>query len=62
MYVSGRTASWNGVTKQLGSQFKAGEEYSFSVNAMYNEGNNDVEKFYLTMQYDDANGDPHYDK
>ncbi len=62
LYVSGRTASWNGVTKQLGSQFKAGEEYSFSVNAMYNEGNNDVEKFYLTMQYDDANGDPHYDK
>ncbi|MBR6580923.1 MAG: carbohydrate binding domain-containing protein [Ruminococcus sp.] len=51
LYCSGRTASWNGVSKELDSTvFKAGETYSFSVNAMYERGAS-TEEFKLTLQY-----------
>ncbi|MBR6385602.1 MAG: family 43 glycosylhydrolase [Ruminococcus sp.] len=63
LYCSGREAAWNGATYTLNSKtFKAGQEYSFSVNVMYDEGNSDYELFYLTLQYDDADGVVNYDK
>ena len=62
LYCSGREAAWNGATRSLGSAFKAGQEYSFSVNAMYNEGSSDYELFYLTLQYKGDDDVVHYDK
>ena len=59
--VTGREAAWNGVIKKLGSEFKAGETYSFSVNAKYTTGK-DQDKFHFSLQYDNANGDPEYAK
>ena len=61
LLTSGRTASWNGAILELGSDFKAGSTYSFSTNVMYPSGG-DYDKFYLTLQYNDENDDPHYDK
>lgn len=61
LYCSGRTASWNGVSKELDSTvFKAGETYSFSVNAMYEKGAS-TEEFKLTLQYTNAEGTTAYD-
>ncbi|MCQ2491089.1 MAG: family 43 glycosylhydrolase [Ruminococcus sp.] len=62
LYCSGRGASWNGATRTLGSAFKAGQEYSFSVDVMYDEGSSDSQLFYLTLQYTDASGETQYDK
>ena len=59
--VTGRTASWNGAIMELDSSFKSGSTYSFSVNAMTDQCEN-VEKFHFTMQYNDADGEPHYEK
>lgn len=61
LYCSERTAAYQGAYIDLGSKFKAGESYSFSVNAMYENGK-DSDTFHFTMQYDDANGDTHYEK
>ncbi len=60
LYVSGRSDSWNGPIKSLGSEFAAGETYSFSCNVMYETGSAD-DLFHFTMQYD-AGGETHYDK
>ncbi|SEH87889.1 O-Glycosyl hydrolase [Ruminococcus flavefaciens] len=38
LYVSGRTATWNGAAYTLGSDFKAGETYSFSAAVMQQSG------------------------
>ena len=60
LLVQDRTASWNGGEKPLDTSiFKPGNSYSFSVNAKYLEGG-DTEKFKLTLEYKDANGDPQY--
>lgn len=60
LYCSGRTASWNGASKELDSTiFKAGETYSFSVNAMYERGSK-KEEFKLTLQYTDSEGTTAY--
>lgn len=62
LYCSGRTASWNGASKELDSTtFKAGESYSFSVNAMYETGAK-TEEFKLTLQYTDSAGTTAYDE
>ncbi len=61
LLVQDRTASWNGVTRKLNSAFKAGEEYSFSTNVMYFDGE-PSQLFYLTLQYQGADGEVHYDK
>lgn len=54
LYVTDRTASWNGAALALNSQaFEAGQEYSFSVNAMTNSGD-DVTEFKFTLQYNDG--------
>lgn len=58
--VAGRTASWNGVYKEINAaDFVPGNEYSFSVNAMYN-GYSKTEEFKLTLQYKGADGETHY--
>ncbi len=62
LYCSGRAAAWNGASRTLGSVFKAGEEYSFSVDAMYDEGSSASQTFHLTLQYTDASGETAYDK
>lgn len=61
LYVSGRTASWNGVVKSLATTaFVPGTEYSFSVKAMHNGSG--IESFKLTLQYTDADGETQYDE
>ena len=58
--VTGRTASWNGAYKSLNSRtFVPGNEYSFSVNAMYS-GSSASEEFKLTLQYTGSDGETHY--
>ena len=59
LYVSGRTAAWNGATKALGSDFKAGEKYSFSANVRYESGSSS-DTFSLKLQYKDASGTTSY--
>ncbi|MBE6860704.1 MAG: hypothetical protein E7499_05365 [Ruminococcus sp.] len=61
LYISGRTASWNGCTFALGSSFIPGNEYSFSANVAYTSGN-DSDIFHLTLQYNDGSGETKYDK
>ena len=61
VYVSGRTSSWQGVSRKLGTEFKAGQEYSFSANAMY-DSSASSELFYFTIQYEGSDGEVHYDK
>ncbi|MBR4626238.1 MAG: carbohydrate binding domain-containing protein [Ruminococcus sp.] len=57
---TGRTASWNGASKNLSTRpFKAGETFSFSVNAKYETGG-ETEDFKLTLQYEDASGTAKY--
>lgn len=61
LYCTGRTSSWNGASKVLDPDvFKAGYTYSFSVNAMYREGEAE-EQFKFTLQYNDAAGVTQYD-
>ena len=61
LYVTGRTASWNGASLALDSQaFKAGEAYSFSVNAMSKTG--DTTGFKFSLQYTDSSGETKYDE
>lgn len=61
LFVSGRNANWNGALKKLSaSTFVPGEEYSFSVNVMSPEDKET--SFYLTLQYNDADGETHYEK
>ena len=61
MFVSGRTAEWNGAQTTLNSRtFKAGESYSFSANALYT-GGGDADTFYLSLQYTGSDGETHYD-
>ncbi|MDE5936736.1 MAG: endo-1,4-beta-xylanase, partial [Ruminococcus sp.] len=60
LLVKDRTSAWNGASKSLNPRaFIAGNEYSFSANATYFDGNV-KDKFYLKLQYTDANGDTQY--
>ncbi|MGN0621904.1 MAG: endo-1,4-beta-xylanase [Porcipelethomonas sp.] len=62
LLVQERAAAWNGAYKTLNSRaFVPGNEYSFSVNVTYFDGGA-TDKFYLKLQYTDANGDTQYDK
>ena len=61
LYVSGRTNAWNGASYELDYQaFKAGEAYSFSVNAMSKTG--DTTGFKFSLQYTDSSGETQYDE
>ena len=59
LFTSGRTATWNGAAISLSPAFKAGETYSFSVNAMTKDGG-DTTSFKFTLQYTDASGEANY--
>ncbi|MBR1592052.1 MAG: glycoside hydrolase family 11 protein [Ruminococcus sp.] len=57
--VSGRTDTWQGIAKVLGNDFSAGKSYSFSAAVMQASGSS--VDFGITLQYDGADGDTHYD-
>lgn len=60
LLVKDRKDAWNGASKSLNPRaFSAGNEYSFSANVMYLDGDA-TDKFYLKLQYTDANGDTQY--
>ncbi len=60
LLIQERTAAWNGASKTLNPKaFVPGNEYSFSVNVTYFDGAS-TDKFYLKLQYTDANGDTQY--
>ena len=60
LLVKDRTSAWNGDSKSLNPRaFVAGNEYSFSANVTYFDGDA-TDKFYLKLQYTDANGDIQY--
>ena len=51
LLVSSRNDSWNGATHSLSTNpFKPGEEFSFSVAVMYDDGP-ETSKFHLTLSY-----------
>ena len=61
LLIQNRTAAWNGACKALNPRvFLPGNAYSFSVNVAYFDGAA-TDKFYLKLQYIDANGDTQYD-
>ena len=61
LLVKDRTSAWNGASKSLNTRaFQLGNEYSFSANVMYFDGDS-TDKFYFKLQYTDANGDTRYD-
>lgn len=57
--VSGRTKEWNGLGYTLGSDFKAGETYSFSAAVM--QPTSSAQEMKLQLQYKDASGTTSYD-
>lgn len=60
LLVQNRESAWNGASKSLSARtFVPGNEYSFSTNVMYFDGNS-TDKFYLKLQYTDSNGDTQY--
>jgi len=61
LFVSGRTAEWNGASYSLNTNaFVPGHDYSFSVMAMYASGTAEADTFKLTMQYNDAKDSTRY--
>lgn len=61
LVISKRNAVWNGVQKTLDTNiFKPGNEYNFSVFVNYLDSDATTEKFYLTLQYTDSNGNTRY--
>ncbi len=60
LLVSERTDAWNGAAKSLSPvTFVPGNEFSFSVHAMYLDGDN-TQPFYLKLQYVDSEGETQY--
>lgn len=60
LYVSGRAEAWNGAMKNLGSDFVAGQAYSFSANVMYEKGKKSTDTFFMKLQYTNANDETDY--
>ena len=56
--VSGRTEGWNGISYTLGSEFKAGNSYSFSAAVMQASGS--TEEVRLSLQFTDSTGKTDY--
>jgi GH35 family endo-1,4-beta-xylanase len=60
--VQGRTAAWNGAVRELNpAAFVPGNQYSFSVCAVYLDGG-DTETFVLTLMYTDEAGETKYSR
>lgn len=60
LYVSGRTASWNGASLPLPEKLSTGKTYSFSANVKYTSGSA-TDTFYMKLEYKDASGTTCYD-
>lgn len=59
LFVSGRTAEWNGAAKTLStSEFRPGTAYSFSANMLYTGSSGTT--ICLTLQYSDGTGETKY--
>ncbi|SFB66557.1 carbohydrate binding domain-containing protein [Ruminococcus albus] len=54
LYVSGRTAEWNGAAVSLGSDFKAGQTYSISCAALQTSGRS--AEIQISLQQGGSNG------
>lgn len=60
LYVTDREASWNGAALKLNpNAFIPGNEYSFSVNVMFNEGGA-TDDFFMKLQYVNSEGETIY--
>lgn len=60
LLVQNRTAAWNGAYKSLSTgTFVPGNEYSFSADVMYFDGDA-TDTFYMKLQYTDADGETQY--
>ena len=59
LFVSGRSDYWHGAATELGSDFKAGNTYSFSGAVMQQSGS--ATTMQLTLQYT-LNGEENYDQ
>ncbi|MDE5564740.1 MAG: carbohydrate binding domain-containing protein, partial [Oscillospiraceae bacterium] len=60
LLVQGRTSAWHGASKILNTKaFKPGGTYSFSVDAMYFDGDA-TDTLSLKLQYTGADGETHY--
>lgn len=60
LLVQERTSAWHGAYRTLNSKaFVPGNEYSFSANVMYFDGDA-TDTFYMKLQYTDANGETQY--
>ncbi|MBR4510524.1 MAG: polysaccharide deacetylase family protein [Ruminococcus sp.] len=56
--VSGRSKAWNGIACELGSEFKAGNTYSFAAAVLQASG--EAEEIRLSLQYKDNTGTVNY--
>ena len=60
LLVQERTSAWHGALKDLNAAaFVPGEEFSFSVDAIYLDGGA-TDTFYLKLQYTDGSGETQY--
>ncbi len=61
LLVQDRASNWNGAQKVLDPYtFKAGETYSFSVNALVLDSTSDSTNMMLSVQYKDSAGETQY--
>ena len=60
LLVQERTAAWNGGMKKLNPKvFVPGNEFSFSADVMYFDGNA-VNNFFMKLEYTGSDGETHY--
>lgn len=59
--VTDRSEAYTGAALDLGTDFKAGQEYSFSANVMYPSGADTV-PFHFTLSYEGTDDETHYVK
>lgn len=59
LFVSGRTSTWNGASREASSFMRAGEQYKISA-AVYQESGEAVEMKF-SLQYTDSTGETAYD-
>lgn len=62
-FVSGRTQNWQGISMDPVSSgiVEVGRPYTYSAWLKYDNPAFETRQFILTMQYDDADGETHYD-
>lgn len=60
LLVQNRASAWNGTEKSLGSAFKSGSTYSFSVCAECLDADTDPQTFKLSLQYTNKDNETKY--